>query len=33
MYFMKNVHYFQELKNDGYMIYALYVMMFYIHIS
>jgi hypothetical protein len=34
-YYMKNVHYFEELKSDGNMICALYVVMFYtcIHIS
>jgi len=32
-YYTKNVHYCEELKNDGNMICALYVVMFYIHIS
>jgi hypothetical protein len=33
MYYMKNMHYCEELKNDGKMLCALYVVMFYIHIS
>lgn len=32
-YYMKNVHFCEELKNDGNMICALYVVMFSIHIS
>jgi len=32
-YYMKNVHCFEEWKIDSNMIFALYVVIFYIHIS